>query len=194
MPCGAGWAPDGFLNAACASAAGDVVFRLPSYARAYNLHYGDRLRRARVRDRRGDRGRVLARAIAATVTWRRAGFVLATALAVVATVMACRKLDISPLAAATPRWVAAALALNAVSLVLRAFAWLGMLRAALPAERIGAGRVLRATMIGVLGSALAPGRAGEPLRTSVIARGLVEREGLATVIGTMVTQTVLNVG
>ena len=43
-------------------------------------------------------------------------------------------------------------------------------------------------MIGVLGSAVAPGRAGEPLRTWVIARGLVEQKRLATVIGTLVTQ------
>src|SRR3954454_24070732 len=117
MPCGAesSFAPDGCLNERVGIRGRRVVFRLRSYPRTYNLRHGDRLRRFRVRDRRGDRGRVLARAIAATVTWRRAGFVLTTALAVVATVVACRKLDVSQLAAATPSWVAAALALNAVS-------------------------------------------------------------------------------
>lgn len=135
----------------------------------------------------------MAGSLTGAVTPKRAGFVLATVLAVAATVVACRRLDVRTLAAATPGWVAAALVLNSAAMIFRGLAWFGMLRTALPAERIGAGRVLRATMIGVLGSALAPGRAGEPLRTWVVARGLINRERLATVIGTLVTQTVLNV-
>jgi phosphatidylinositol alpha-mannosyltransferase len=128
-----------------------------------------------------------------TLTPRRAAYSLATIAALVATAVACRRLDLSALTAATPGWVAAALALNSAAMLLRALAWLGMLRTALPSEPIGAARVMRATMIGVLGSALAPGRVGEPLRTWVIARGLARRERIATVIGTLVTQTVLNV-
>jgi phosphatidylinositol alpha-mannosyltransferase len=127
-----------------------------------------------------------------SLTPRRGAYALATVAAVAATAVACTRLDLSSLAAATPGWVAAALALNSASMLLRAFAWLGMLRTALPSERIGAGRVVRATMIGVLGSAVAPGRVGEPLRTWVIARGLLRRDRLATVVGTLVTQTLLN--
>jgi uncharacterized membrane protein YbhN (UPF0104 family) len=127
-----------------------------------------------------------------TVALRRALSTLATAGAVAATVIACRKLDVSSLTAAAPGWVVAALALNSGAMVLRAFAWLGMLRGALPGERIATGRVVRATMIGVLGSAVAPGRLGEPLRTWVVARGLAGRDRLATVVGTLVGQTVLN--
>jgi uncharacterized membrane protein YbhN (UPF0104 family) len=126
------------------------------------------------------------------LTRRRVAYSLATVAALAATAVACSRLDLSSLAAATPGWVAAALALNSAAMGLRALAWLGMLRAALPGERIGAGRVLRATMIGVLGSAVAPGRIGEPLRTWVIARGLVQRDRLATIVGTIVTQMVLN--
>ncbi|WP_028057871.1 lysylphosphatidylglycerol synthase domain-containing protein [Candidatus Solirubrobacter pratensis] len=127
-----------------------------------------------------------------TLTGRRVGYALATTAALAATVVACRRLDLSALAAATPGWVLAALALNSAAMLMRALAWTGMLHAALPAERIGAGRVVRATMIGVLGSAVAPGRVGEPLRAWVIARGLARRERLATVVGTLVTQTILN--
>jgi len=123
---------------------------------------------------------------------RRGLLALATAAAVAATVVACRKLDVSSLSAAAPGWLAAALLLNSSSMVARGLAWLGMLRGALPGERIGVARVLRATMIGVLGSAVAPGRLGEPLRTWVVARGLRGRDRLATVAGTLVGQTILN--
>jgi uncharacterized membrane protein YbhN (UPF0104 family) len=100
--------------------------------------------------------------------------------------------DLAALGRAAPGWVVAALGLNAVSLVLRALAWLLMLRAALPVAPIRAGRVLRATMIGVLGSAVLPARAGEPARIWLVARGLSGERGTATVIGTLVSQTLVN--
>jgi uncharacterized membrane protein YbhN (UPF0104 family) len=128
-----------------------------------------------------------------TLNRRRVAYSLTTAAALVATAFACSRLDVSSLAAAAPGWVVAAFVLNSASMVMRAFAWLVMLRTAMPGERIGASRVVRATMIGVLGSAVAPGRVGEPLRTMVIARGLGQRERLATVVGTLIAQTVLNV-
>ena len=87
------------------------------------------------------------------LTPRRIANATTTLAAVGATLLASRELDVSELAAVTPGWVAAALALNCASMLLRALAWCGMLRAALPSERIGAVRVVRATMIGVLGSA-----------------------------------------
>src|SRR4051794_14063819 len=93
------------------------------------------------------------------------------------------------LASVAPVWLAAAVLLNAAALVLRGLAWWVMLRAALPGARVGAAGVLRATMIGVMGSALVPGRAGEPARAWLVAR----RHGsLATVLGTMVSQTLVN--
>lgn len=127
-----------------------------------------------------------------TLKHRRVAYGLVTVAALAGTVFACTRLDLTALASAAPGWVAAALVLNSAAMLLRSLAWLGMLRTALPSEPIGAGRVVRATMIGVLGSALAPGRVGEPLRTWVIARGLVQRERLASVVGTLVTQTILN--
>ena len=117
---------------------------------------------------------------------------LLAVLAIGATIFACSKLDLSALASASPKWVLIALGINAASMLLRAFAWLGMLRGALPGEHVPSGSVVRATMIGVLGSALAPGRVGEPLRTWLVARALTGRDRLATVIGTVLSQTLLN--
>lgn len=117
--------------------------------------------------------------------------VLAVA-AVAVTAFALARFDLSTLADAAPGWIAAALALNSTSMLLRGFAWLRMLRAALPGVPIGAGRVLRATMIGVLGSTVAPARAGEPARVWLVSRGLKPAGAVATVIGTLVSQTLLN--
>jgi len=115
-----------------------------------------------------------------------------TAATIAATVVACTRLDVRPLVAAAPGWVAVAFALNSSSMLLRALAWLGVLRGALPTGRIRVWRVVRATMIGVLGSAVAPGRLGEPLRTWLVARQIAQRDALATVVGTLLSQTVLN--
>jgi phosphatidylinositol alpha-mannosyltransferase len=134
----------------------------------------------------------VARQVAIALTRRRALSALAGVAALAATVVACRRLDLSALASAAPGWAAAAVALNAAALVLRAIAWLLMLRRALPGDRVGSGRVLRATMIGVLGSAVVPGRAGEPLRTWVVARGLPGRDRLGVIVGTLLAQTALN--
>src|SRR5690242_8211287 len=93
---------------------------------------------------------------------RAAVYVAVTVAALAATVVACRRLDLSALATAAPGWVVVAFALNSTSMLLRAFAWFGVLRGALPAAGIRAWRVVRATMIGVLGSTVAPARLGEP--------------------------------
>ncbi|HYB23486.1 MAG TPA: lysylphosphatidylglycerol synthase domain-containing protein, partial [Solirubrobacteraceae bacterium] len=59
---------------------------------------------------------------------------------------------------AAPGWIAAALALMASSLVMRSISWHNVLRAALPGIPIPWAPVVRATMIGVMGSAVFPGR------------------------------------
>jgi phosphatidylinositol alpha-mannosyltransferase len=98
------------------------------------------------------------------------------------------------LVSARPGWIAAALALMATSLVMRAVSWHEILRAALPETPIGWMAVVRATMIGVLGSAIFPGRLGEPARILVLARRL---EGstvrlVPVVAGTVFSQTLIN--
>jgi phosphatidylinositol alpha-mannosyltransferase len=82
----------------------------------------------------------------------------------------------------------------AMSLVFRSISWLLVLRAALPDRRIGWGPVTRATMIGVMASAVFPGRIGEPSRVIVLTRRLAgaRRRLLAIVAGTVFSQTLIN--
>jgi phosphatidylinositol alpha-mannosyltransferase len=76
---------------------------------------------------------------------------------------------------------------------MRAFSWQAVLRAAADEVDVGLPSVLRATMIGVLGSAVAPARAGEPLRAWLIARRTsFPRRAFALVLGTVFSQTLLN--
>ena len=95
---------------------------------------------------------------------------------------------------ATPGWIVLALALMALSLLLRSVSWYAALRAALPGTAIGWPAVVRATMIGVMGSAVVPGRVGEPTRVVVLARRLdgSTRHLLPIVAGTVVSQTLMN--
>jgi phosphatidyl-myo-inositol alpha-mannosyltransferase len=90
-------------------------------------------------------------------------------------------------------WLLGAIALDGLSLVMRAFSWQAVLRAAADELDVGLPGVLRATMIGVLGSAVAPARAGEPLRAWLIARRTsFPRRAFALVLGTVFSQTLLN--
>jgi phosphatidylinositol alpha-mannosyltransferase len=98
------------------------------------------------------------------------------------------------LVTATPGWVALALLLMALSLLLRAASWHEALRAALPETPIRWGPVIRATMIGVMGSAIFPGRIGEPSRVLVLSRRLEgpTKRQLPIVAGTVFSQTLIN--
>jgi phosphatidylinositol alpha-mannosyltransferase len=95
---------------------------------------------------------------------------------------------------ATPGWVVLATALMGLSLLLRALSWHETLRAALPEAPIGRAPVVRATMIGVMVSALFPGRIGEPSRVLVLTRRLEgpARRLLPVVAGTVFSQTLIN--
>jgi phosphatidylinositol alpha-mannosyltransferase len=98
------------------------------------------------------------------------------------------------LLAATPWWVVVALGLMCASMAIRAVAWHAILRAALPNARLRPADALQGTFIGVLMSATLPARLGEPSRALIVARRTGRpRENLPTVIGTMVSQTLLNV-
>jgi phosphatidylinositol alpha-mannosyltransferase len=68
-----------------------------------------------------------------------------------------------------------------------------VLRAALPDVRLRSLVVVRATMIGVLVSALIPGRFGEPARAYLVARraGEIQRR-FPLVLGTVFAQTLIN--
>jgi phosphatidylinositol alpha-mannosyltransferase len=92
-----------------------------------------------------------------------------------------------------PWWLVAALALNGLSMFLRAVSWHAVLRAALPDVRIPSLVVVRATMIGVLVSAVIPGRVGEPARAYLVARRVGDTaRRFPLVLGTVFAQALIN--
>ncbi|MEA2220473.1 MAG: phosphatidyl-myo-inositol alpha-mannosyltransferase, partial [Solirubrobacteraceae bacterium] len=98
------------------------------------------------------------------------------------------------LLAATPPWVLLGLGLMCFSMLLRGVAWHAILRAALPRSNVGLTDALQGTFIGVLMSATLPARLGEPARAFVVARRIGNaRLHLPVVLGTIVSQTLLNV-
>ncbi len=98
------------------------------------------------------------------------------------------------LLAAAPTWILVALALMCCSMAIRGVAWHAILRAALPRARVRLVDALQGTFIGVLMSATLPARLGEPARAFVVARRIGNaRLHLPVVLGTIVSQTLLNV-
>lgn len=98
------------------------------------------------------------------------------------------------LASAQPGWMLAALGVMMSSLFARSISWRQTIMAALPDTPIGQAAVTRATMIGVMGSAVFPGRLGEPSRVVVVSRRLdaPTRRMLPVVAGTVFSQTLIN--
>jgi phosphatidyl-myo-inositol alpha-mannosyltransferase len=95
---------------------------------------------------------------------------------------------------AKPGWIALALALMGSSLLMRSVSWHQALRAALPDTPLHWPPVVRATMIGVMGSAVFPGRLGEPTRVLVLSRRLEGRTArlVPVIAGTVFSQTLIN--
>ncbi len=117
--------------------------------------------------------------------------------AVVASALALDRIGLDRIASALlgskPSLVVAALAIMCASMAVRAVAWDAILKAAMPESPVGFVQVLRATCIGVLMSATLPARLGEPARAMVISRRAGDpREAFPAVLGTIVSQTILN--
>ena len=91
-------------------------------------------------------------------------------------------------------WLLVATGLMMTSLLVRAVSWFQIARSALPHRPLRGRDVTSATMIGVLMSATLPARLGEPARAMVLARrtGWM-RETFPVLLGTLVSQTTLNV-
>ncbi|MBA3301599.1 MAG: flippase-like domain-containing protein, partial [Thermoleophilaceae bacterium] len=129
---------------------------------------------------------------------RKAAVIAGAAGAVGLTALALQRLGmhsiLSALLAANAGWVVLGFALMCVSMLVRSEAWHAVLKAAIPNSRVRRRDTARATMIGVLMSATLPARLGEPSRAFIMARrtGRV-RENLPVVLGTLVTQTILNI-
>jgi phosphatidylinositol alpha-mannosyltransferase len=93
-----------------------------------------------------------------------------------------------------PAYVLLGLAAMCMAMVMRGFSWHAILQAALPKARIRLGDSIRGTMIGVLMSSTLPARLGEPSRALIIARRTGRpRDTLPVVLGTVVSQTILNI-
>lgn len=129
---------------------------------------------------------------------RRAGLIVAAILLAGLLAFALSRLGLHrighALITAKPGWVVAAFVLMASSLVLRSISWHETLRAALPQTKIPWPAVTRATMIGVMASAVVPGRIGEPTRVVVLSRRLhgSNRRQIPIVAGTVFSQTLIN--
>ena len=128
---------------------------------------------------------------------RRAGLAAAALAGAALTYLAATRIGFDNVGEAVIRsdlnWVLAAAALMVASMLLRAESWLAIARSAMPRARLRRRDVTSATMVGVLMSATLPARLGEPARAMVLARraGRV-RETFPVLLGTLVSQTVLN--
>ena len=98
------------------------------------------------------------------------------------------------LVTSSPPWVLLALGIMCASMAVRAIAWHAILRAALPGADVKRRDAFQGTTIGVLMSATLPARLGEPARAMIVARRVGRpRETLPVVLGTLVSQTLLNI-
>lgn len=128
---------------------------------------------------------------------RRIGLVAIGALGLGLTALAAHKIGLARVAgsiiSSDLSWLAVACALMVASLFARAESWRNVLLAALPGRKLRRRDCASATMIGVFMSATLPARLGEPARALVISRRIGRvRETFAVVVGTLVSQTAMN--
>ena len=127
----------------------------------------------------------------------RTALVAALAAALVALV-AWQGRDLGPIGEAFGavewRWVAGAVALNLLSIVLRSHAWKVVLDQALPPPRPRWRSVFAAFCIGLFANIAAPGRIGELARVPVLTRRLPPRRGTwATIVGSIFAHRLLEI-
>jgi phosphatidylinositol alpha-mannosyltransferase len=129
---------------------------------------------------------------------QRAGIVVAALVLAAVLVFALSGLNFPrvghALISASPGWIVLALAFMMLSLLARSASWYEVLRAALPTIHIVWTAVVRALMIGVMASAVFPGRIGEPTRIVVLSRRLdgPTSSTFPVVAGTVFSQTLIN--
>ncbi len=152
--------------------------RLPSLkAQAPKLPASDRARRVR--------------------TLRRLGLAGSSLLGVILAALALQHIGVTRVAASLvaskPGLLLAGLAVMCAAMFVRALAWHSILVAAPTWRRAKRRDAMQGTFIGVLMSSTLPARLGEPSRALIVARRLGRaRETLPVVLGTMVSQTLLN--
>ena len=130
-------------------------------------------------------------------TLRRGALACSGVVGILLALLALRRIGVDRVAASLlasqPGLVAAGLGLMCASMFARALAWHAILVAAPTWRRATRRDAMQGTFIGVLMSATLPARLGEPSRALIVARRLGRaRETLPVVLGTMVSQTLLN--
>ncbi len=128
---------------------------------------------------------------------RKGALVLSCVLASVLASLALTQIGVDRVAASLlaskPGLIAAGLGLMCASMFARAFAWHAILSCAPTWRRAKRRDAMQGTFIGVLMSATLPARLGEPSRAVIVARRLGRaRDTLPVVLGTMVSQTLIN--
>lgn len=134
----------------------------------------------------------------AIVALRRVAMAAFALLALAGCWLAFRRVGVHDVAVAllnsSPSWVLAGLGVMCASMAVRAVAWHAILKAAIPRGRVLLRDAMQGTFIGVLMSATLPARLGEPSRALIVARRTGRpRENLPIVLGTIVSQTLLNI-
>ncbi len=130
-------------------------------------------------------------------TLGRLGLLAASLAGAVLAALALQRVGIARVAASLvaskPGLVAAGLGLMCAAMFVRALSWHAILLAAPTWRRAKRRDAMQGTFIGVLMSATLPARLGEPSRALIVARRLGRaRETLPVVLGTMVSQALLN--
>jgi phosphatidylinositol alpha-mannosyltransferase len=128
---------------------------------------------------------------------RRGAVVALSLVGAVLAWLALQKIGLGNIASAllhsSPTHVVLALAVMCGAMTMRGFSWHAILKAALPRARIRLSDAMQGTFIGVLMSSTLPARLGEPSRALVVARRTGRpRENFPVVLGTVVSQTLLN--
>ena len=126
---------------------------------------------------------------------RRVGLAVAAAGALALAFFALQRIGFYKIAASLiqsrPSWVVLGLGLMCSAMFVRGIAWHAIMRAALP--RVRKRDAMQGTFIGVLMSATLPARLGELSRSLIVARRIGRaRETLPIVLGTIMSQTLLN--
>jgi uncharacterized membrane protein YbhN (UPF0104 family) len=92
------------------------------------------------------------------------------------------------------QWVVVAIALNLLSVVVRALAWTTVIHNAMPPPHPRAPLVFSAFSVGLFANAVLPGRIGELARVAVLTRKLPGRKGAwATLVGTVFAHRVFDI-
>jgi phosphatidylinositol alpha-mannosyltransferase len=183
---------DAIATPAPATAVQRAAVRVGARAADLKPHIpAQRLPSLAVRPRHERRSRAVALA-------RRTGLAAVTLGGAVLAVLALQKIGLANIASAlvnsSPTFVVLGLAFMCSAMVFRAFSWHAILRAALPRARVRLADAMQGTFIGVLMSSTLPARLGEPSRALVVARRTGRpRDHLPVVLGTVVSQTLLNI-